>query len=69
MAEMVRVNARVSASANAWLDKYSEESGVPKSTLIYLAIESYREQKEAFEKISDMHKLMEKLEEIEKKIK
>jgi len=41
-AEMVRINTRISKSANEWLDKRSDETGIPKSTLIFLAIENYK---------------------------
>ena len=36
MAEMVRINTRIGADANAWLDAESERTGVSKSTLIHL---------------------------------
>ncbi len=36
--EMVRVNTRISKKMNDWLEKQSAETGVPKSTLIYLSV-------------------------------
>ena len=45
--QMVRINTRISKKLNDWLDKQSEETGVPKSTLIYLALDSYVQQREA----------------------
>jgi len=68
MAEMVRVNTRISAKLNDWLDKQTEETGVPKSTQIMLALENYYQQKEVFSKLNDMNQLVEKLEELTKKI-
>lgn len=49
MAEMVRVNTRISAVINEWLDKESEITGVPKSTLIHMALETYMQQKKSVE--------------------
>jgi len=66
MSEMVRVNTRISKTCNEWLDKRSEETGVPKSTLIFLALEQYMSQTDA---ISSIGALFEKLEKIEKQIK
>jgi len=65
---MVRVNTRISKQANEWLDSQSETSGIPKSTLILLAIENYIQQKEVMERMSDMSELMDKLNAIENKL-
>lgn len=67
--EMVRVNTRISEKANAWLDKESNESGIPKSTLILLAVENYIQQKEAFAMMADMGQVVHKLDALEKAIK
>lgn len=69
MAEMVRVNTRISSTLNKWLDKESNETGMPKSTLVMLALENYYSQREVIKRMSDMGSIMEKLEEIEKQIK
>lgn len=66
--EMVRVNTRISLVANQWLDNQSLETGIPKSTLILLAIENYMREKEVMARMADMGQLMEKLDLIEKKI-
>jgi len=66
--EMVRVNTRISGKANNWLDNESKESGVPKSTLILLAIESYIREKEAFSMMADMGELVAKIDELEKAV-
>jgi len=65
MAEMVRVNTRISASLNNWLDSQSEKTGIPKSTLIHLALEQFVNQKEA---IDTMSLMMQKLDQLEKKL-
>lgn len=67
MADMVRVNTRIGADANAWLDAESERSGVPKSTLIHLAIEQYIQQKEAFARMADIGELVQAIERLEMK--
>lgn len=68
MAEMFRVNTRIGADANAWLDAESERTGVPKSTLIHLAIEQYIQQKEVMGRMSDMSQLVDAVQRLEKKI-
>lgn len=68
MAEMFRVNTRIGLDANEWLDKESERTGVPKSTLIHLAIEQYIQQKEVINSMSGMgtvEVLLERLEKLE----
>lgn len=69
MAEMFRVNTRIGLDANEWLDKESERTGVPKSTLIHLAIEQYIQQKEVINSMSGMgtvEVLLERLEKLER---
>lgn len=68
MAEMVRVNTRISKVLNDWLDARSEESGVPKSTMVMLALEQYWQEKEVLKTMSDMGTIMRKLEELETKL-
>lgn len=68
MAELVRVNTRISKKANDWLDKESGENGIPKSTLILLAIENYIREKDAMEMMSDMGEIMAKIENLEKSV-
>ncbi|MFT8323750.1 MAG: hypothetical protein ABF649_23225 [Bacillus sp. (in: firmicutes)] len=65
MAEMVRVNTRISSTLNDWLDGQSGKTGIPKSTLIHLALEQYVSQKEA---IDTMGLMMQKLEQLDKKL-
>lgn len=66
--EMVRVNTRISHKANAWLDEESRVSGVPKSTLILLSIESYIAQKESAVAPAGMAQLVARIDEMERLI-
>ena len=68
MADMMRVNTRIGVDANKWLDKESERTGVPKSTLIHLAIEQYIQQKEAFARMADIGELVQAIERLELKV-
>lgn len=63
VAEMVRVNTRVSKEVNDWLDNKSARTGVSKSTLIYLALEQYIQQQHV---VNEMPRMMEMLEELKK---
>lgn len=69
MAGMMRVGTRISEDLNNWLDVYSEQTGLPKSTLIHLALENYRREKEAFEMMGDMSNIMNKIDSLERLIK
>ena len=68
MAEMIRINTRVSPEMMDWMDKRSEETGIPKSTIIMLALEDYRKQHQALDMVSVLGDLVVRLENIEKKI-
>lgn len=67
MGEMVRVNTRIGSEANDWLDTYSKNTGIPKSTLIHLAIENYIQQKDVIKRMADMGDLVAAIERLEKK--
>lgn len=62
MAEMVRVNARVSVDVNKWLDEYSKESGVSKSTIVYMALDQYKTTKVATDNFGNMANLFTEIE-------
>lgn len=64
MAEMVRINTRISKTLNEWLDQQTEETGVPKSTQVMLALENYRREKVTMDKLSDVNMFMQKLQEM-----
>ena len=68
MAEMVRVNTRISKVLNDWLDERTNATGVPKSTIVMLALEQYWQEKEVLKTMSDMGTIMRKLEELETKL-
>lgn len=68
MAEMIRVNTRIGADANAWLDAESNKTGVPKSTLIHLAVEAYIQQKNAMRAMTDLGQIVQAIENLEQKI-
>lgn len=61
---MVRVNTRISSTLNDWLDNRSEETGVPKSTLIFLALEQYMQQIETVGKMQELTALIDKMEKL-----
>lgn len=69
MSNMVRVNTRIGKDANHWLDSESERTGVPKSTLIHLAVEQYIQQREAVQRMADIGDLVAAIERLEEKIK
>jgi signal recognition particle GTPase len=64
MAEMVRVNTRISTKLNDWLDQQTEETGVPKSTQIMLALETYYQQREAMKSMGNMGAIVDMLNDI-----
>lgn len=69
MAEMVRINTRISAVLNNWLDKRSKETGVPKSTLVFLALEQYMTQTESIARVSEISEMIEMLKGYEQQAK
>lgn len=68
MAEMIRVGTRIRKDLNDWLDQQSEETGLPKSTQIMMAIENYQQQKMAKGQITELGELISKLEELSKQV-
>lgn len=72
LAEMVRVNTRVSAAINDWLDDESFNSGVPKSTLIHIALENYIQTKRSVDALhlssGALKDLFDKVDAIEKRL-
>lgn len=55
----VRVNTRISARANKWLDNKSKEMAISKGALINLAIENYIKE---IEVVHGLPKIVEQLE-------
>lgn len=66
--EMIRVNTRISKTSNEWLDNYSADTGLPKSTIIMMAIENFIKEKEVMDRMADMGDIVMKLEQLERKI-
>lgn len=60
--DMARVQAKISKVANQWLDKQTEITGVPKSILIYLAIEQFIQQKAVIDAMSQIAQKVEGIE-------
>ncbi|EJP0467891.1 MULTISPECIES: hypothetical protein [Terrabacteria group] len=68
MAKMVRVNTQVSDELNDKLVAESERIGVPKSTIVTMALETYFQQKESIKAMTDIGLVIQKLEDLEKRI-
>ena len=68
MNEMVRVNTRLGADLNEWYDDQSKKSGLSKSSLIMMAAENFRREKEALKGMADMGELVAKIERLEEVI-
>jgi len=51
VADVVRVNTRISRTLNEWLNKRSIKTGLSKSTLIMLALENYYQQTEVVDQM------------------
>jgi len=68
MNEMVRVNTRLAVDLNDWYDAESKKSGLSKSSMIMMAAENYRREKEAFKGMADMGDLVAKIERLEEVI-
>ena len=68
MAEMVRMNIRVSKKMSDWMEEVFKETGVPKTTQIMLALESYYQQQKAMEMMGGFQEMINKLDTLEKKL-
>lgn len=58
--EPFRINVRVSADLNDWLDKESKETGISKTSIVAFATEQYRQQKNTTVSIPEMIELIKK---------
>lgn len=61
MANLVRVNTNISSEINEWLNARSDKTGISKSALILIALDSYRNQTEAISELPKMAAMMEML--------
>lgn len=68
MSNLVRVNTSISQELNEKLVAESERIGVAKATIITMALDNYFQQKEAMRSMSDLGKVIQKLEDLEEKI-
>ena len=66
---LVRVNTRISSDLNDWLDRESAKTGLSKSSIMMIATENYRREKDAFLMMADIGQLVDKLDDIEKAVK
>lgn len=64
----VKVIAQVSQSINAQLVEESERLGIPKTSIVTMALEQYFSQKQAMRAMADIGQVIQKLEDIEKRI-
>lgn len=62
--ELVRVNTRISYDLNEWLDDEAKRTGLSKSSIMMIATENYRKEKDAFKMMSDMGQLVSKMDEM-----
>lgn len=69
MAEMVRVNTKISKKMSDWLEYQVEETGLTKSAIIFLALEQYMLQREAVSKVPEYLQLIERMEKLQDKVK
>lgn len=58
--EPFRINVRVSAELNDWLDKESKETGISKTSIVAFATEQYRQQKNTTVSMPEMIELIKK---------
>lgn len=57
----VRLNTRISADTNEWLDRRAQEMGLTKSAIINISVEAYRKEVET---VKSMPEMMRKLKEL-----
>lgn len=65
--EPVRINVRVPADINEWLDQESKRTAVPKSSLVYMMIDKYITDKKAVDSMHGMPALFNQLNDMQKK--
>ncbi len=66
---LVRVNTRISTDLNNWLDNESKKTGLSKSSIMMMATENHRREKEAMGMMADIGDLVTKINELELAIK
>ncbi|MCM3406067.1 hypothetical protein [Cytobacillus oceanisediminis] len=68
MSNTVRVIIQVSESLNEQLVEESERLGLAKTAIVTVALEQYFSQKQAMRAMSDIGQVIQKLEDLEKRI-
>lgn len=63
---MKRVNIRISKEVDAWFADKSEKTGLTRSALMYLALESYMQQQSLTETLPALISRIDKLEEMKR---
>lgn len=65
MADLVRINTRISTIMNEWLDERSRITGLSKSTIVMLALEGYKKEQDAFDMMTNIQALEVVMQEVE----
>lgn len=63
--EPVRINIRIPADINDYLDNESKRTGVPKSSLVYMMIDKYISDRKAMDNFQGMPAMFNKLTQME----
>lgn len=59
--ELFRVNTKIPGELNQWLDERSRRTGITKSALIMLAVQSAYDQQNVLKRMADMGEVASKL--------
>ncbi len=68
MADVVRVNTRISRKLNEWLKRRSHSTGLSKSALIMLALENYYQQTEAVEQMAKWEAIYREVDDLKRRM-
>lgn len=68
MADVVRVNTRISRKLNEWLNRRSYDTGLSKSALIMLALENYYQQTEAVEQMAKWEAIYREVDDLKRRM-
>lgn len=59
--DLVRVNTRIAPEINGWLDAKSKRTGIPKSALIHMILESHIQQVAVVDELPKIYEEIKKL--------
>lgn len=65
---LVRINIRISREIKDWMDDYSKKSGLSLSVIGLLALEGYMQQKISFQKLDQLSKLTNEIQQVKEKV-